>query len=132
MVCVIVCVCFKVRRWCVCDVLYGAVWCVCVCCFVFVCGLFKRVGFFLFVVYCLILYGVLCVLFCVCCFLFVVVWFVCDRVCDGVWLVLVDWLCTCGLNINKCVCVFCVGLYVMLCAISFVVCVALCVFGRGV
>ena len=43
MVCVFVCVCLEVSLWFVCDVLYGAVWRVCVCGFVFVCGLSKRV-----------------------------------------------------------------------------------------
>ena len=45
------------------------------------------------------------------CRLFLVfVWFVCDWVCDDVWLVVVDCLCACGLKINMCVCVCCVGL----------------------
>ena len=74
--------------------------CLCVVCLsVFVC---------LFVVYCVTLYGVLFVMFSVCCV--VCVWFVCGRVSGGVWPVVVDCLCTCGLKMDKCVSVFCVGL----------------------
>ena len=58
---------------------------------------------------CVTLFGMVFVLFCMCC-VYVVVWFVCDRVCGGVWLVAVDCLCACGLKITMCVCGFCVGL----------------------
>ena len=66
------CVCLKVSLWVECDFLYGAVWCVfllCLCLRV-VC---LNVCVCLFVVKCLILYGMLFVLFCVFCF-------VCDCV----------------------------------------------------
>ena len=43
------------------------------------------------------------------CRVFVFVWFVCDRMCDGVWRVAVDCLCACGLKVNNCVCACCVG-----------------------
>ena len=91
--------------WFNCDLLYGAVWCVLllfddwvVCVRVLVC---------LFVIYCVMLYGVLFVRFF--CVLFFCVWCGCVRVCGGVWLVAVDCVCACGLKINNCVCVFCVG-----------------------
>ena len=86
---VFACGCFKICAWFVCDVLYGAVWCVWCYGFVFVCGLFKRVCV-LFVIYCVMLYRSLFVLFCgcVCCFVYLLVWFMCDRWCDVVWFVL--------------------------------------------
>ena len=45
------------------------------------------------------------------CVVFVVIeWFVCDRMCDGVWRVVVDCLCACGLKINNSVCAFWCGI----------------------
>ena len=79
-------------------------WCVllllCVCAVskrvcVFVCGLLRDVVWY-----------VVCAAVCVLFFL-VFVWFVCDRVCDGVWRVVVDWLYACGLKLNKCLCALC-------------------------
>ena len=89
MLCVFVCGCLNVSVRFVCDVLYGAVWCM----FygvVFVSGLFKRVC-----VVCALLCGVVwhvdCVVLCLCVFLFVFVclfvWLMCDRLCDVVWFV---------------------------------------------
>ena len=87
------CVCLKVRLWCVCDLSYRAAWCVLV--LLCLCAVCLNVFVCLFVVYCVMLYGMLFVPFYVCC-VFVFVWFVCDRMCDGVWRVVVDWLCACG------------------------------------
>ena len=83
MVCVFVCVLLRKESVGVCDLLYGAVWCVWFCRLVFVCGLFKRVCVCLFGVYCVMLHGFVSVLFCVC-NVYVFVWFVCDRMCDVV------------------------------------------------
>ena len=92
-----------------CIVLYGVLLllCLCVVCLnVFVCS---------FVAHYVMLYGMLFVLFCVCLFLFLFVWFLCDRMRDGVWRVVVDCLCACGLKTNKYVCVFCVGFKLCCC-----------------
>ena len=59
--------------------------------------------------------------------LFVLVWFVCDRVYNGVWPVVVDCLCACGPRLSKCACVFCVC---FLCVFSICCfCAALCLRG---
>ena len=86
-----------------CDILYRAVWCVLLLCLCVVC---LNVFVCSFVVYCVVLYGLLCVPLYVCC-VFVFVLFVCDRMCDGVWRVVVDCLCACGLKINNCACAVC-------------------------
>ena len=80
---------------------------VCVGVVVFVCGLSKRVCVFVRGLLCDAVWYVVCAGF-VCC-VFVFVWFVCDRMCDGVWRVGVDCLCACGLKVNNCVCACCVG-----------------------
>ena len=48
-----------------------------------------------------VVWSAVCVV-CMCC-VYVVVWFVNDRACDVVWLVVVDCVCVCGLLQNKCV-----------------------------
>ena len=86
----------------ICVIYYIVMYRVCFCWFVLVCGLSKRVCVCLFVVYSVMLFGMLCALLCRCC-VYVVVWFVCDRVCDVVWLVVADCVCVCGLQKNTCV-----------------------------
>ena len=83
---------------------------VCVAVVVFVCGLFERVCVLACGLLCDIVWYAVCAVLCVLFFFpCVFVWFVCDRVSDGVWLVVVDCLCAGGLKLSKCVCVFCMG-----------------------
>ena len=99
MVCVSVCLLKDESVVCLiyCMVMYS-----CFCCFVLVCGLSKRVCVWLFVVYCVMWFGTVFVLFCRCC-VYVVVCFVCDRMCDAVWLVVADCVCVSGLKKHMCV-----------------------------
>ena len=62
MVCVFMCVCLKMRLWCVCDILYRDVWCVVV---VLVCGLSKRVCVFVCGLLCGVVRCVVCAVLCV-------------------------------------------------------------------
>ena len=80
---------------------------VCVGVVVFVCGLSKRVCVFVCGLVCGAVWYVVCAVSCVlCCCVCVSV---CDRMFDGVWRVVIDCLCACGLKINNCGCALGVG-----------------------
>ena len=62
--------------------------------------------------------------------MYVVVWFVCDRVCDVVWLAGVDCVCVCGLKKQMRLSVLC-GIKYACRRCGWFVCALMCVWGLG-